>query len=156
MPLPSSIPIPRVSFGKTKERSLMCIVATQARKIRIEELPVLNSCVHWKELYPALRFLIDVNNQYLGPDGNWYQVYSENSYIPLALVTGHYLQDGQNDDQEKKAIKNQLFKTTRRQVEVDQFKKAQENDAWNKLMWIVSIVFGALVIVAGIVYIGGG
>jgi len=155
MPLPSSIPIPRISFGKVKERSLMCIISTQARKIRIKELPVLNSCVYWEELNPALKFLIDINNQYLGPDNNWYQVYSENSYIPLALRTGHYLQDGKDDEKEKKEIKNQLFKITSRQTEAEQFKKAKENDAWNKLMWIVSIVFGSLVIVAGIVYLGG-
>ena len=155
MPLPAQIPLPRISWGKIKERSLMCIIATQARKIRIVELPVLNTVVHWSELDPALKFLIDVNNQYMGPDGNWYQVYSENSYIPLALYTGHYLQDGDNDEKEKKAIKNALFKITSRQTEAEQFKKAKENDAWNKLMWIVSIVFGSLVIVAGIVYLGG-
>ena len=156
MPLPSAIPIPRISFGKVKERSIMCIILTQARKIRIKELPVLNSCVYWEELNPALKFLIDSNNQYLGPDGNWYQIYSENSYIPLCPGEGSYLQDGQDDAKEKKAIKNQLFKVTSRQTEAEQFKKAKENDAWNKLMWIVSIVFGSLVIVAGIVYIGGG
>ena len=133
----------------------MCIISTQARKIRIVELPVLNSCVHWAELDPALKFLIDVNNQYLGPDGNWYQVYSENSYIPLALYTQNYLQDGENDDKEKRGIRNALFKITSRQTEAEQFKKAKENDAWNKLMWIVSIVFGSFVIVAGIVYLGG-
>ena len=148
--------MPGISLGKAKERSLMCIISTQARKIRIKELPVLNSCVYWEELTPALKFLIDVNNQYQGPDGNWYQVYSENSYIPLALRKANYLQDGQDDEKEKKSIKNQLFKVTSRQTEAEQFKKAKENDAWNKLMWIVSIVFGSLVIVAGIVYIGGG
>jgi hypothetical protein len=155
MPLPSSIPIPKISFGKVKERSLMCIISTQARKIRVVELPVLNSCVYWKELDPALKFLIDVENQYLGPDDNWYQVYSENSSIPLSLITQNYLQDGKNDEAEMKAIKNRLFKITSRQTEMEQFKKAKENDAWNKLMWIVSIVFGSLVIVAGIVYFGG-
>ena len=155
MPLPTTIPIPRITFGKTKERSLMCIISTQARRIRIKELPVLNSCVYWEELNPALKFLIDVDNQYLGPDNNWYQVYSENSIIPLDLITQNYLKDGQNDEKEKKAIKNRLFKVTSRQTEAEQFKKANENDAWNKLMWIVSIVFGSLVIVAGIVYLGG-
>ena len=133
----------------------MCIISTQARRIRIKELPVLNSCVYWEELNPALKFLIDVGNQYLGPDNNWYQVYSENSIIPLDLITQNYLKDGQNDEKEKKAIKNRLFKVTSRQTEAEQFKKANENDAWNKLMWIVSIVFGSLVIVAGIVYLGG-
>ena len=133
----------------------MCIIATQARKIRVVELPVLNSCVFWKELDPALKFLIDVNNQYLGPDNNWYQVYSENSIIPLSLITQNYLQDGNNDDKEMKEIKNRLFKITSRQTEMEQFQKAKENDAWNKLMWIVSIVFGSLVLVAGIVYLGG-
>lgn len=156
MPVPTSVPVPRIQLGKTKERSLMAYIITQDRQLIKKELPVLFGCAYWADLKEPKKFRIDNNNQYQDKAGNWCQVYNENSYMPLQLRTTHNSTDDEDHEKVQVKFRNSLYRITEDQVEAEQIRNVEQSDAWNKLTWIVSIVFGSLVIVAGIVYLGGG
>lgn len=156
MPLPSTISIPRVNWGKTKERSLMAYIITQDRQLIKKELPVLFGCAFWADVKEPKKFRIDNNNQYQDKSGNWCQVYNESSYMPLPLRTKNGKKPDENHEKEQVKFRNSLYKITEDQVEAEQVRNVEQSDAWTKLTWIVSIVFGSLVIVAGMVYFGGG
>jgi len=152
MPI-SSIPIPQIKLGKRKERSQMCEVFTDDGRWKDKELPALNSCVDDESV--GIAFLLDPENQYLAEDNNWHQLITEKSQIPLSLRKQNIYQGGHNDKAELAQLGNDLFKLTAEQKQAERFKNAQASEAWNKFLWIVSIVCGTMVLIAGMRYLWG-
>ena len=151
--MPSSIPLPQIKFGKRKERSQMCELFTDDGRWVDVELPALNSCVDDEPFSKA--YLLDPENQFLAEDNNWHQLITEKSQIPLSLREQNIYQNGENDEKELEALSNSLFRLTAEQKQAEQFKKAQSTEAWNKFLWIVSIVMGSLILIAGMRYLWG-
>ena len=134
----------------------MAYIITQDRQLLKKELPVLFGCAFWADAKEPKKFRIDNNNQFQDNAENWCQVYNENSYMPLQLrKKGSLIGDGDHEKEQVK-FRNSIYKITEDQVEAEAIRNVEQSDAWNKLMWIVSIVFGSLVLGAGIVYLGGG
>lgn len=152
---PRSIPIPRITLGKVKERSIMCNIRTIDGRFRVIELPAQENCVIWEGLTHPKKFLINPKNQFQAEDGHWHQTYDERSQIPLCLREQSYLKDGDNDAAELKEIGHQLFKITSDQTEAEQYEKLSQGETWNKVMWIISIVCGTMLLIAGMNYLGG-
>jgi len=150
--MPATISVPTIKWGKRKERSQMCEVLTVDGRWIDKELPALNNCVD--DGHRA--FLLDANNQYYcEEDKTWHQILNELDQVPLSLREKSYLSDGKIDDEDLKAVGDDLFKLTSEQAQAEEYRKAKTNDAWNKLMWLFTIVFGALVIIAGMAYLKG-
>jgi len=151
-----TLSLPRLAIiGKTKPRSLIAYIRTQDRKLIRKELPILFGNAYQEAEGEDKKYLIDDNNQYLDTDGNWCQFYDEKSFIPLALRTKHYLQDNDDDEKQKQKLRNELYIITRGQAADSVCKKMNENEHWQRLQWIISIVMGGFVLIAAIVYFGG-
>jgi len=154
--MPSSIPIPQIKFGKRKERSVMCEVFRDDGKWTVVELPALYSCVDNDMVKPGVAFLIDADNQYLAEDGNWHQLITEKSQIPICLRKVNMYQDGKNDDKELEELGNELFIQTFEEKQVEAIEKAQQADKWDKVQRIVIIVCATILVIVGIRWITGG
>lgn len=142
-----------INLGKRKERSQMCELFTDDGRLIDMELPALNSCVDSESL--GIAFLLDPQNQFLAEDNNWHQLITEKSQIPLSLRNQAIVKDGEQTIAELNLLGDGLFKLTAEQKQAEQFRKAQSTEVWNKFLWIVSIVCGSFVIIAGMRYIWG-
>lgn len=151
--MPQSIPIPRITLGKRKERSQMCEILTDDGRWIDQELPALYSCVDWED--KGISFLLDSNNQYLAEDDNWHQLLSEKTQVPLCFRQTSIYQDGKDDEKDLKAVSGQLFKLTREDAKAQQFKKAKENEVWNRVVWAISIVCGTMLAIAAMQHFWG-
>src|SRR3972149_9772703 len=141
--MPTSVPLPSLKWGKRKERSQMCEFFTVDGRNKDVELPVLNNIAD-----DGLRaYLIDADNLYYDPDDKtWHQLINEVDYEPLQLRVDHPHAEFEN-------IGDNLFRITSEQAQAEQYRKAKLNNAWDKIVTLFAIVFSALVVVAGIVYI---
>jgi len=149
-----SIPLPQIKLGKRKERSQMCEVFTDDGRWIDRELPALNSCVDDEMVGTA--FLLDPDNQFQAEDGNQHQLLTEKSQETLRLRKEQiHEEEGDGGKDELVELRNSLFRLTSEQKQAEQFKKAETSEAWNKFLWIVSIVCGTMVLIAGMNYIGG-
>jgi len=151
--MPSSIPLPQLKFGKRKERSLVCEVFTDDGRWPNKELPVLNSCAD--DANVGMSFIIDPDNQFLAEDGNWHQLVSEKSEIPICLRKESTLQDGKDDEGELKQLGHDIFRVSFKKELAEALENAKQSEAWNKLTWIVSIVCGTVLIIFMMQYLGG-
>lgn len=149
--MPASIPIPQLKIGKRKERSQVIEALTDDGRWIDHELPVNNSCMPWEEVQMA--FLVDSDNQYQAEDGNWHQLITEKDMIPLCLRKPNGLQCEKSKELEN--LGNGIFKVSFEQKLLEGIVKAKTSESWNKFVWIVSIVCGAMVMIAGIRYFGG-
>ena len=156
MPLPSVISVPRINWGKRKDRSVMGNFRTIDGQFIIgKELTADENCAVWEDLIYPKKFLIDPENQYQAEDGHWHQTYDIRSQIPLSLRKPSSLKDGKNDADELSKISDQIFGVTSDHTEFGLYKKLEDGDQWNKLTWIISIVCGSLLIIAGMHYLWG-
>jgi hypothetical protein len=131
-----AIPSVNIQLGKRKQRSQMCLIFTDDGKIIERELAVLRGCCDDPEHNAA--YLIDHENQYVGQDGNSYQIVSERSCIPICMRQKSNITD-------LKKLMNDISKAAsaaaRRQPFADSLK-----DKWgDKLLWVITIPFSAMV-----------
>lgn len=130
----------------------MCEVLTDDGRWIDKELPALYSCVDDEPT--GMAFLIDPDNQFLAEDGNWHQLLTEKSEIPLCLRKQSVYQDGKNDEDELNDLGNNIFGLTFEKRQAEAVANAKASDVWNKLTWIVSIGCGTLLLIAGMRLIG--
>ena len=149
----ASIPLPKISLGKTKERSQMCEVFTIDGRLPDKELVVGSGCADDEKT--GLAFILDPQNQYLAEDNTWHQLVSENSQIPICLRETSMYQDGDNDEKELETLGNDIYKQRYNQAKAEQFEIAKQSESWNKFLWLVTIVFGSLLCIAAMQYIWG-
>ena len=153
MPLPNSIPIPTIKLGKRKARSQMCEVFTDDGRWLDKEYPALYSYVEDEEA--GMTYILDPENQFKAEDNTMHQLLTEKSAIPLCLRQANAYQDkdGVAKTNDLVTLGNDLFRLTSKQKMAEQFRAIQVNDAWNKFIWIVSIVCGSMVVIAGMRYL---
>jgi hypothetical protein len=150
--MPSSIPLPQVNLGKRKDKTQMCHVSTTDGRLVAEEIPVVANCA-MSDKFTAL-FLMDDTEQYLGPDGHFYQLYSDKSQIPLMPKS----EAGKKALSEKNMAvsANDIFDLTEEMKTYENIMSAKKNSFGETLKWIVSVVFGAFVIIAALYFFFGG
>ena len=151
--MPLSIPLPTIKFGKRKERSQMCVLLTEDGRWVEKEYPVANGVI--VDEVAGQKWLIMPDNLYLADDGNWYQILTEMSQIPLCPRHPSHLTDGENDEDELSKISNDLFRVTFEDKKTEQFDKANQSAIWNKMLWAISIVCGTMLLFAAISWFGG-
>jgi hypothetical protein len=146
-----SIPLPQVNLGKRKEKTQMCHVSTTDGRLQSEEIPVEANC-GMSDKHTAL-FILDDTEQYQGPDGHYYQLYSDKSWMPL-MPKG---EDNKRVALEKRmaAAADDIFNQTEDRKTYENFMAAKKNDFGDTLKWIVSVVFGAFVVIAALYYFFG-
>ncbi len=143
---PTSIVIPTIKWGKRKERSQMFEFLTVDGRWVDKEMPALYNC--GVDDVTRTGVIIDPENQYLAEDNNWHQLVWENSQIPLCLRKSNTLTDGENDKEYLEEISNDIFRQSSERAQAAEFEKAKKNDAWNKVMWMISIVCGSTLLIA--------
>lgn len=136
--MPTSIPLPQISFGKTKKRSQMCIVHTLDGRIEPKELEVDRSCILNHEA--SMGFLVDPDNQYRH-DGNWVQLIWERSGDPLETRVDH-------DQKDAKFRLKGIYREFKALAEAKQYTAAKNNKANITIIFLVSIVCGTFLIIA--------
>ena len=151
--MPSSIPLPRIKFGKIKERSQMCEVLTDDGRMIDKEFPVLYSCMDDEST--GMAYMISPENQYKAEDGTMHQILTEKSQVPVCLRSEHYLNDGVNDEKELENIGNEIFGLTFDQKMAEGYQKISDSSGWNKIILIVSIVMVTLLLIVGITTLWG-
>jgi len=154
--MPTSIPIPQLKWGKKKERSIMALVFTIDGRIRTLEIPVESNCANLE--YPdgsGKGFLIDAENQYEGEDGLWYQLIDEQDQEPICLRKPHISIGEKEDEQKKKTASDEIFRRAFRQRLMEGMVRAKTTSSQDRMVLIVSIVFGSLLLFAGMNYLWG-
>jgi hypothetical protein len=149
--MPLAIPLPQVNLGKRKDKTQMCHVSTTDGRLVAEEIPVTANCV-MSDKHTAL-FLIDDTEQYQGPDGHFYQLYSDKSQIPLMPKS-----EGRKKVEQEKSMANSaagIFDVTADIKTWENFMAAKKNDYGDTLKWVMSIVFGSFVIIAALYFFFG-
>jgi hypothetical protein len=148
--MPTSIPVPQIKFGKTKQRSQMCDVFTIDGRLKIIELPVLHNCASDGDH----AFILDDNNQYYCEDDKtWHQILDERDAVPLQLRKDSYFADGEHDEQDLKEIRDELFRISSERAQAKEYARANTNDNWDKLKWIFTCVFGSLTVISALVFL---
>lgn len=140
---------------KSKERSIVCRVRTMDGRILVSELPVLLNVLVDEKSTPGHAYLPDENNLYLAEDGTYQQMLHEGDHIPICTRAQNQYTDGKKDNEEYDSVSNQLFDTSRNQAQAEVFDEINKSDHWNKIIWAISIVFGALLMFAAMNYFGG-
>lgn len=75
----------RSIFGKTKQRSQMCLVSTPDGRLMTIEENVQKDCIIDDNRFTA--WLLDADNQFKDEStGNWFQFVGEYSSIPICLL----------------------------------------------------------------------
>ena len=152
--MPTSIPLPRIKWGKRKERSQMCVLLTEDGRWVDKEFPVANGVI--VDEIVGQKWLIMPNNLYLADDGNWYQILTDMSQIPLCLRNpSHLVGDEKENTNGLTEISNDLFKVTFEDKKTEQFDKANQSAIWDKMLWCISIVCGTMLLFAAIRWFGG-
>lgn len=149
--MPSSIPLPQIKLGKRKDKTQMGHVSTTDGRVVPEEIPVTSNCA-MSDKFTAL-FLMDDTEQYLGPDGHFYQLWSDKDTIPLMPKS-----ESVKKAKGEKSIANSkdaIFNLTEDIETYRNLMQAKKNDFGDTLKWIVSIVFGSLVIIAALYFFVG-
>jgi len=152
MPI-TSIPLPSIKFAKKKERSQICEIFTDDGRLADKEEPVANSCA--KDDTLEIAWLLVPENQFMAEDGNWHQLVSEHSQIPICLIKESKLQDGDNDEAELDALSNDLYIVTFWQKMTEGIMKAKRGDALNKMQVIVGMICGTIILIGGLSMLGG-
>ena len=152
--MPTSIPIPHIKFGKRKERSQMCEIFTDDGRWVDKEYPAYSSCV--ADENTRLAFLLDSANQYRAEDGNDHQLLTEKTSIPLRLRVASKYQNGDNDQEEMKTLRNSIFKMVFRQKQTEGIDEVKKQTAMEVLYKIVIVISATILVIVGIRWISGG
>ncbi len=149
-----SIPLPSIKLAKKKDRAIIGEIFTDDGRIVDRELPSkVAGCVDDEKMGNA--FLIDSEQQYMAEDGEWHQLFSEKSQIPLSYRVQSKLLDGVNDEKEMNRLGNEIFVQAFEQKQMEWIEKAQVNDTMDKLMTIIIIVCVTGAIIVGMSYLWG-
>jgi len=151
--MPTAIPIPQIKLGKRKERSQMCEILTDDGQWIDEEIPALSSCV--ADDKRKMAFLIDPANQFRAEDGYDHQLITEKTSVPLSLRVQSKYQDGKNDIQDMKSLRNSIFRVVFRQKQTEGIEEVQRGEMWDKAFKIVVVVSATILVIVGIRYFTG-
>lgn len=136
-----------IKFGKTKQRSQMCEVFTEDGRILTMELEVLRGCADDPTSKQA--FILDSSNQYVNiEDKTWTQPLWEPSTKPLRMIN-------QDNDEDLEKLIDEIYNETWHNTIHDQYENVKKNEMENKIVWVVSLVCTAAVIIALIQWAGG-
>jgi len=130
----------------------MCILLTKDGRWKDPEYAVTTgiideaSCMAWH---------IAEDNLYLADDGNWYQIVTEWSEIPICPRNPHYLRDGKEDEKEIGLASDEMFKTSKDDKIAEQFDKAKQSDSWHQAKWVVSIICTTMVVFGAMTFFRG-
>lgn len=143
--MPVTIPTPRITLGKRKERSQMFEIPTEDGRIEELELPVGRGCATHENSQQA--WILDADNQYFDEeDGTWHQIADERSCLPIQSITTHQEVD---TDEELTSLVNQIFHIGVESAKLEEYLKVGKGQFVDKLTWIVAIGVTGLVIIAG-------
>jgi hypothetical protein len=134
----ANIPLPRVSFGKRKQRSQMCEVFTDDGRIILVEHEVLRGCV--ADYQKGMGFILDSDNQMVNEDGYWSQVLGERCTIPMCMIKPSNIKD-------LRALVNQISHETRAAAKMAEYEKANKNKFMEKIIWIVGMPISAFLLI---------
>jgi len=130
----------------------MCDAFTVDGRWITSEMDVLFNCADDGQR----AYLLNGANQYYSEeDKAWHQPISEIDFVPLPLRVKSKLADGFNDEADTKKISDDIFVITSEKAQAEEYTKAEQNSAWNKIMWIISIVCGTLLLICGVIFIWG-
>jgi hypothetical protein len=118
---------------------------TEDGRIVTPEFDVMQTCIDDKEA--GIAFMLDAENQFVGEDGIWYQILWERTCYPVSMIVS-----GKDPDLAK--LMNQIYAETYKRESEVQFNKANQSNKMTPILWIVSIVVSAFIIVAGLRYLG--
>ena len=145
--MPVSIPLPRLKWGKRKERSQMCEIVTSDSRIVDLELDVLSGCVQNTKLTTQDAYILSPENQFYDEEESvWKQLLDELSGEPICL---------KKPIEDVKKLWGDIFENASVSAMLKKQKEAAQSVIWEKLTWIVSIVFGSFIIIAAIQYFKG-
>jgi len=134
----ANIPLPRISFGKRKQRSQMCEIFTDDGRIIVVEHDVLRGCV--ADYDKGVGFILDSDNQMVNEDKYWVQVIGERSTIPMCLISPANIPD-------LKELVNQISHETRAAAKMAEYAKAGKNKIVDKLIWIIGMPITAFLLI---------
>jgi hypothetical protein len=132
----AQIPIPRLSMGKRKQRSVMTEVFMDDGQIKEIEDMVLRGCAVDGE---TSAYVIDDLNQF-EEKGIWYQILGERSCIPICLRNKTRIPDITN-------LVNEIFKASYEMEKRQQFINALKNTLLDKLLWFISIPCSTILLI---------
>lgn len=146
--MPKTLTVPTIKWGKRKERSQMCEIFTEDGRIVDMELDVLHGCVQNKMLESGDAHLLSEENQFLDEeDGIWKQQIGELSVEPICMINPNAMGDV------KKRVEG-IYADRRKSLMMMENKKALRSPIMDKLLWIITIVCGTAIIIAGINFFG--
>ena len=142
------VTIPTINWGKRKQRSQMCEIFTDDGRIVNVELDVLKSCVDDPD--KGIGFLLDSDDQFIEEDKQWHQILYEKSSLPICMISGLDIKEG-----ELGKTLDQIFHESQEEAKLRQYERAAKNTIMDKLVWIISIICSAAVIMFAINHFGG-
>lgn len=145
------IPLPQISLGKRKDSSLMSHISTTDGRCLPEEIPIIQNCAV-SEKHTCL-FMTESTEMYQGKDGNYYQLFSDKSMIPLMPKS----ESAKKAELEKHitGLSDQIFDLTEDIKVYEQFQNMKKNDKGDLIKWCVSVFGAVFVIIAAINYFKG-
>lgn len=152
--MPTSIPLPQIKFGKTKERSQMNLVYTGDGRILEREFPCGISSINDDD--HRSRYLIDPDNQYQGDDGNMYQMLFDKDAVPLCLRKTSKYRDGIEDEKDMKSLRAGIFKQAFKDKQMEGIESINNSDAWDKAYKIVMLICATILVIVAIRWKTGG
>jgi hypothetical protein len=141
MPTKATIPLPKISFVKRKERSQLYRIATIDGRVKTIELPV--DAVSAYESKSNRAFLVDPDNQFINEDGIWVQVVGETSAFPMTTRVHREIEEQQE-------IINKIFHDTKARDKLAQFLKRGQSEFMTKLLWLVGMPTIAILLMFGL------
>lgn len=152
--MPTSLPIPQIKLGKRKERSQMCEVLTDDGRWIDVEMPVAESCV--VDDKAKMAFLLSDFNQFQdAKDETTRQILTEKSRRPVCLREPDKLNDGVNDEQDRRDLSDDLFKTSSKRVRAETYEKINEADRMERAIFLVAIASSASLIIVALTQMMG-
>lgn len=130
-----------VKFGKRKQRSQMCEMFTDDGRLLTVEHDVLRGCID--DSIKGMAFIIDGDNQFLDEQGDWVQLLGERSIIPICPVKGSNITDLEK-------LKDQIYHESHEEAKVEQYKKAEQSEFMNKILWMITIPCVTFLIIFGV------
>lgn len=131
----------------------MCELLTDDGRWIDKELKVLYKSM--EDESAGTLYLIDPDNQYLAEDNNQHQIISEQSEMPISMRK----ESAFASDPNKKGVdplaklSNDVYRQTFKEKQVQIMRNVQVDSNMNKFIWIISIVCGTFLIIAGMIYI---
>jgi hypothetical protein len=124
----------------------MCWVKTSDGRLVRAELDVSFGCaIDWEK---NQGFLLDDANQYKGEDGNWYQICSDLSVLPVSTINPSRIDD-------LKVLLGQIFHRSQSAEKQKQYDKAKHNDRLKRMQWIIVFTCITVMIIFGMQLLWG-